>query len=426
MLLAPRLALAAIVCLALLSAGAGSALGAVRYAAPEASGAEPCNPGPCSLANAVNAAKDGDRVVVAPGQYVVTGDLVVDSAIDVGGEPGAARPTIGLVQKMLYVEHPAAVVHDLSVYLTEEAMAYTLIMKSGTVERVFASGENGAAACSVESGLLRDSVCFDGLDAYAGEPGLTKLSLRNVTALPLMVGAGVGAQLEFDAVNVIARSLDGKDKDVEINSSDGGKTIATFAHSNYATVGTTLSAGDDYTYTAPGTATNQTAAPLFVDPAAKDFRPLPGSPTIDAGLADGLLGPLALNGEARSLPRCIGGTPVPDVGAYEFVPTEACPKPSNAIGFGKLKRLKGKGTATLAVKVPGPGTLELAGKGLRVRKPRQVSGPGTVSLLLAAKGKWKRALARKGFVKLRARVTYVPTGGDAKTVVRPVKLIKKR
>jgi hypothetical protein len=424
--LAPRAALSALLCcLALLGVAAGSALGATRYAAPGAAGAEPCNPAPCSLVKAVNAAKDGDQVIVAPGQYLTATDLEVDTAIDLGSAPGSTRPVIGLVGATLYVENPAAVVHDLTAFLTEPAMAYTLILEAGTVERVFASGENGAAACSFESGLARDSVCFDGLNAFAGEPGLSTLTLRNVTALPMLVGAGPGSQMELDAVNVIARSLDPGDNDLEINSNTSAKTTATFRHSNYATVGTTLSAGDDFTYTAPGTGSNQTAAPLFANPAANDFRPLPGSPTIDAGLADGLLGPLGLGGEPRSLPRCIGGPPIPDIGAYEFVPTEPCPKPSNAIGFGKLKRLKAKGTATLAVNIPGPGTLALAGKGLRVRKARQVAGPGRASLLLAAKGKWKRALMRKGSVKLHAKITFVPNGGDPMTVVRKAKLVKK-
>lgn len=420
-----RLACTGLFCFALLCIGAGSALGAVRYAAPGAGGAEPCNPAPCSLVKAVNDAKDGDRVVVAPGQYLTAADLEVDAAIDVGGEPGATRPVIGLFNATLYVENPAAVVHDLTALLTQPAMAYTLVQNAGTVERVFVSGKNGAGACTFESGLLRDSVCFDGLIAYAGEPGPSKVTLRNVTALPLMFGASPGAQLELDALNVIARSLDGEREDLEVNVSAGGKATATFGHSNYATVGTTLSAGTDFTYTAPGTGTNQTAAPLFADVAGNDFRPLPGSPTIDAGLADALLGTTALGGQPRALPRCIGGPPIPDIGANEFVPTEPCPKPTNAIRLGKLKRLKAKGTAILAVTVPGSGTVALAGKGLRARKPRQVAGPGTVSLLLAAKGKWKRALSRKGFVKLRARITFVPSGGDSLTVVRKARLVKK-
>ena len=43
---------------------------------------------------------------------------------------------------------------------------------------------------------------------------------------------------------------------------------------------------------------NQSAAPLFVDAAAGDYREAPGSPTIDAGAADPLIGPLDLAGAA--------------------------------------------------------------------------------------------------------------------------------
>ena len=51
-----------------------------------------------------------------------------------------------------------------------------------------------------------------------------------------------------------------------------------------------------------------------------------------------------------------GGTP-----AIGRIGTAA---PSNSFSFGKLKRNKRRGTATLTVEVPGPGTLALSGKGL--------------------------------------------------------------
>jgi len=416
----------ALACCFALLACAGSAFGAVRYAAPGAGGAEPCNPNPCALVKAVNFAKAGDQIVIAEGQYQVSTDLVLDEAVDVGGKPGA-RPAIGLLEATIRITAPGALLHDVSAFLTEEYMGYPLVQEAGTVERVFSSGKNGGAACVVQSGLMRDSVCFDGLDVHPfGAAGVRKVTLRNVTALGMSIGAHDGAMLTLDAANVIARSIESGNKDIEVNVGADAQMTATFVNSNYATVGTTLSAGDDFTYTAPGAGSNQTAPPQFVDPSANDYRPLPSSPTIDAGLADGQLGAFGLNGEGRSLPRCVGGTPIPDIGAYEFVPTEACPKPPNGFRFGKLKRLKAKGTATLAVAVPGPGTVALAGKGLRARKARAVAGPGTVNLALAAKGKWKRALVRKGSVKLGAKVTFVPTGGDPKTVVRKVKLVLKR
>ena len=76
---------------------------------------------------------------------------------------------------------------------------------------------------------------------------------------------------------------------------------------------------------------NQSAAPLFVNTEAGDFREAAGSPTIDAGLADEL-GPLDLAGN----PRVLGSAP--DIGAYEFVP----PAPEQKGGVRSLS-IKPKG-----------------------------------------------------------------------------------
>jgi DNA-binding beta-propeller fold protein YncE len=110
--------------------------------------------------------------------------------------------------------------------------------------------------------------------------------------------------------------------------------------------------------------------------------------------------------------------------------------PSNAFSFGKLKRNKRKGIAFLFVKVPGPGQLGLAGPGLRplglgsAAKALTVVG-GTVKLRIAPHKKGKKArklrkrLKRKGKARVKARVTYVPSGGAANTKVRKLKLVRK-
>jgi hypothetical protein len=109
-------------------------------------------------------------------------------------------------------------------------------------------------------------------------------------------------------------------------------------------------------------------------------------------------------------------------------------KPSNEFRFGKLKRNKKKGTARLAVNVPGAGTLSLTGKGLVRQRPlgaahrvltKPVSSAGTVKLKIKAKGKTKKQLDRTGTVKVKAKVTYTPTGGDPNTKSKRVKLIKR-
>ena len=110
-------------------------------------------------------------------------------------------------------------------------------------------------------------------------------------------------------------------------------------------------------------------------------------------------------------------------------------KPSDNFSFGTLKRNKAKGTATLAVDVPGPGTVSLSGGGVKPQRAgggattsKTVSAAGNVKLPIKAKGKAKKKLNKTGKVKVKAVVTYMPKAeiaGDPKTEVKRVKLIKK-
>jgi hypothetical protein len=141
---------------------------------------------------------------------------------------------------------------------------------------------------------------------------------------------------------------------------------------------------------------------------------LEGSPAIDAG------NPTACpvtdqRGVARPQRSAC------DVGAFELEPPGApTSRPSNAFRFGKLKRNRRRGTATLRVVVPGPGTLTLrGGKVVPVRTRR-------ARLSIKARGKAKRRLSRKGRLKARFRVTYTPVGGEPASKSKTVKLIKRR
>lgn len=423
------LTVAAVCCSAALVAP--SAAGAtIRHAAPGASGPEPCNPSPCSIQQAVNGAADGDRVILAPGIYVSVPELKINHAIDVGGEPGAV-PALRLGFESVRLEHPGATLHDVRLELSGPAMAVALVMSGGTLERAYVtSGELTAGACAVEGGLIRDSVCWSGfkiglgLFLFSSEPGPAHVEVRNVTANGTYFGSTSGAEVTVSAVNLLSQGQ-GEVKDLSIGVNTGSSGSITLSHSNYSTVDTTPSAGTNYSYTQPGTNANQTAEPLFVNAASGDVRQQPGSPTIDAGASDPLIGALDLDGNTRSQPPCVGGAPVPDIGAYENTPTAACPKsskPSNGFEFGKLKRNKKKGTAKLAVSLPGAGKVALSGKGI---VSRTVSGFGTVKLLIKAKGKKKRTLERTGKVKVKAKVTFTPTGGDPNTQAKTVKLIKR-
>jgi NHL repeat len=112
-------------------------------------------------------------------------------------------------------------------------------------------------------------------------------------------------------------------------------------------------------------------------------------------------------------------------------PTPAT-KPSNAFSFGKLKRNRKRGTAVLSVSVPDGGTILLGGKGLVQQRPlgsaaasKTVSAAGTVKLRIKSKGAKKRKLNHAGKVKVKAVVTFTPTGGDPNSQTKKITLIKK-
>jgi virginiamycin B lyase len=92
------------------------------------------------------------------------------------------------------------------------------------------------------------------------------------------------------------------------------------------------------------------------------------------------------------------------------------PPPSNEFSFGKLKRSKRHGTATLIVLVPGPGNLALNGKGLVKQRTTKVK------LRIKAKGRKRRKLNRTGRVNVAAKVTYTPTFGLPATKTRKIRL----
>jgi hypothetical protein len=166
--------------------------------------------------------------------------------------------------------------------------------------------------CEVRDSLiLAEGPKSQAILATGSKPGVSGLS-RNVTAVA--TGAetfGVTASFSYagepgpytlNARNVIA-SGDGAD----LRTAGGEKGVGHFqiSNSNFETTkfepGSTISGSG-----------NQAAPPLFVDAAAGDYHEAPGSPTIDAGADDGLLGALDLGGG----PRILGAAP--DIGAYEF------------------------------------------------------------------------------------------------------------
>jgi len=100
--------------------------------------------------------------------------------------------------------------------------------------------------------------------------------------------------------------------------------------------------------------------------------------------------------------------------------------PYNKFSFGKLKLNKKKGTATLQVKVPGPGKIvagDVKKNGKRVKNAKTTAGsPRTVKLKLKPTASGKKALRKTGKLPFKLKVTFTPTGGKAASKKRSGKL----
>jgi len=101
------------------------------------------------------------------------------------------------------------------------------------------------------------------------------------------------------------------------------------------------------------------------------------------------------------------------------------PLPPNDFSFGKAKKNKKNGTAKLTVEVPGAGELELATTKKVKGTDAQATGAGDVKLRVKAKGKAKKKLNSKGAAKVDVDVTFTPTGGEANTQSKPLKLVRR-
>lgn len=428
-----------VVLLLLICAGAAGA--AVRYAVPAGAGASPCNPTACSLQVAIEGAQDGDEVVVGPGLYSQPTTISVTKAITLGGAVGATQPTVGMKGVQFEVRNAGAIVHDLKIILTQASMARPFVLVSGTAERIVADPAGlGADACLVGDGLLRDSLCIGGLTVGGETPGAHNVTIANVTADPIVLGASSGEHLAASIVNTIAYPaprLNTSKAGLQIDASTGGSVNVAIGNSSYNEVDTSLSTGTTFSFTPAGTNGNQTAPAQLVDPVHGDLRPLPTSPTIDAGLEEPLIGTLDVVGLPRVQPRCLGGTPIPDVGAYEFQPTEACPgtptsgggpapvppvaKKRLKIGKAKLTLDRSKGTGLLTFKVPGPGKVSVSGKGVVAAK-LVARKAGKVRLPVRAKGPEATRLANTGTVKLEVLIKERLTDGTRLARLVPVSL----
>lgn len=112
-------------------------------------------------------------------------------------------------------------------------------------------------------------------------------------------------------------------------------------------------------------------------------------------------------------------------------PPPAAPPISNRFTFGKARLNKKRGTASLAVTLPGPGLLKstvgrAAGHRAGASATIFVGAAATVKIPIAASGKIEKKLERTGRVTVTVRVVFMPNGGTAATKNRKLTLVKRR
>jgi YVTN family beta-propeller protein len=86
-----------------------------------------------------------------------------------------------------------------------------------------------------------------------------------------------------------------------------------------------------------------------------------------------------------------------------------------------VKRHPGKGTATLRLRVPAAGVASLRGKQVK-RSRKTATGAGVVALAVRAKGSAAERLKRRGTVRVKLAVSFVPRGGAGSTRMKKVRL----
>lgn len=423
--------------------GAAPAAAATTYVAGPSGSGEACSAAqPCSIAKAVSKAENGDSVTVLGGEYQLESPsalplegISISKAIDFGGAPGAVPLIETSYTQTIRVDPGAeASVHDLRMIGRG-----SFSLGSGSADRIYVSmaGEENLlepqGACELgRATLLRDSVCWardegnstdaSGVKAeISNEAPLSTITLRNVTAIAtdargdgLAAFAAYGAILMVDAKNVIARSVNGAD--VSSGSIGNPSTSSTLvaSHSNYSKI----SVAGTNSITPPGTEGNQTAFPHFANFGTGDFHEVAGSPTIDGGTADALDGPVDLDGVARSLPGCIGGPAVPDIGAYETAASAPCPVPPPAPKSRKPRKPRFRVVSirmhgshgTIKVEVPSAGLLTLTGTGIKLAS-RKTSRPQIVSLPIKPWAITLATLRKTGRAEIKLKVAFEPRAG---------------
>lgn len=331
-----------------------SAPAATRYASPTGVANANCPiANPCDLATAVNVTAYGDEVILLGGTYDVAPNSLSSSipgnltaqAVTIRGESPFAPPTIRSTpteSAIGFVANYDVTLRDVRIeYLGSNATFTALhVGQYARIERVFVdAGPTQWAACTASNNTrYLNSACVahgDNATALMFSIGMNSSAVttwdfeattRNSTfvsrgdsSTALRICAGnQGTDLltqRLVSTNSIFKAFNATSTDVALETGWGANNSSVFVAQNSSFSSVTASGPGTETSSANSANGNQSAMPLFVNPAGGNFEPAPNSPTIDAGVDDAANGTLDL----ATKPRTAGART--DIGAYEFQPT---------------------------------------------------------------------------------------------------------
>jgi len=132
-----------------------------------------------------------------------------------------------------------------------------------------------------------------------------------------------------------------------------------------------------------------------------------------------------INEDQPSWQPVLASTPPPPAppppAATPSPPSLSTALPSNAFQITRVRVNRRRGTATLTVRLPGPGQLALAGRGVR-RARKAASRSGLATLPVVSTGSARRRLGRTRRAQVKVSVTYTPAGGLPRNVPKRITL----
>ena len=167
---------------------------------------------------------------------------------------------------------------------------------------------------------------------------------------------------------------------------------------------------------------------------AVNSRPRPGETVTVTGSDLGVGGTITLN--TSTVPATTWTATqltftVPDTAAGTLALTINCTNPSNTVGlalfsepsnrFSITKTTISKATATVSVKVPGPGTITTKATHTTTAKRTMLkASTATVAVRLTPAAKKRLAKAKTRKLTVALKVTYTPAGGKPKTITKHI------